>query len=323
MITPNNQDYRTIEVDTGNKCQLKCPTCNRQDKNFKHLIKDNNWLGLLSFKLMVEKFPNVNRFFLGLMFDEPTFNPNLLEIVKYLKEQNKAITLNTNGCNIKFGIDKWKELIQLLDSNDRIVWSLDGLSEETYIQHRKGGNFKVITNTITQVTNIKLSKVTNIIQIIKFEHNQKEIEQNLDNFKRIHNILWKKPVWDIIESNGQCTIPASKVKPTWDINKQNQLKNEVPYSETIWKRCTNLKIGFTTLFVSHTGTIGFCLPNLISNLKSEHQTINITNSTETINSFIKEFYKSDTILKNETCQFYCGKKSVLAKKEANLNYDIT
>ena len=115
MYTPTNEDYRIIEVDTSNRCQLKCPDCNRQDPDFKDLFINQIQLGPADFKIMIEKFPNVQRFFLGLMFDEPSLNTNLLDIVKYLKETNKSITLNTNGNFPDSYIEQWKEVLSLLD----------------------------------------------------------------------------------------------------------------------------------------------------------------------------------------------------------------
>lgn len=323
MFTPTNADYYIIKVDTSNRCNLKCPDCNRQDPEFRDLLKYKHQLGPADFKLMIEKFPNVQRFFLGSMFDEPTLNSNILDIVKYLKDHDKSITLNTNG-NIPdaFVRETWLPVLNLLDRKDRIVWSLDSLSEETYLQHRKNGDYQRLTTHISMSTGM-FTKPTHIIQIIKFEHNKGEIETKLEKFQRKHNILWHKPTWDIIESNGQCTIQTDKVKPTWDINIQEEIKSKHLVSDTIWKRCTNPKRGATTLFVAHTGAIGFCLPNLVANLKTGNPPLNITNTVEEINSYLKNFYKHDTITKNDTCQFYCGKLSALAKKEANLDYDIT
>lgn len=320
MYTPTNEDYRIIEVDTSNRCQLKCPDCNRQDPDFKNLLANQKQLGPDDFKLMLEKFPNVSRFFLGLMFDEPSLNTNLLDIVKYLKENDKSITLNTNGNFSDSYIQQWKEVLSLLDRKDRIVWSLDGLSNETYIQHRANGDFQRICAHISTSTGT-YKRPTHIIQIIKFKHNSEELKTKLEAFQRKHNILWNKPVWDIIESNGQRTIPTDKVQPTWNISKQQELKSLHIKSEDMWRSCTNPKHKPHTLLISHTKAIGFCLPNLIASLKSGNPPLNLSNTIGEINNYLKYFYKNN--INNETCQFYCGKNSMLAKKDANLDYDIT
>lgn len=320
MYVPTNEDYSIIEVDTSNRCQLKCPDCNRQDPDFKNLLSNQKQLGPDDFKLMMEKFPNVQRFFLGLMFDEPTLNTNLLDIVKYLKENDKSITLNTNGNFSDSYIKQWKEVLSLLDRKDRIVWSLDGLSKETYVQHRVNGDFQRICAHISMSTGM-YQRPTHIIQIIKFKHNTEELESKLERFKRKHNILWNNPVWDIIESNGQCTILTDKVQPTWNISKQQEIKSLQIKSKDMWRSCTNPKHKPHTLLISHTKDIGFCLPNLIASLKSGNPPFNLSNTIEEINHYLKYFYKNN--INNETCQFYCGKNSMLAKKEADLDYDIT
>lgn len=331
MIIPKNTDYKIIEVDTSNRCNLKCPTCNRQDSNFKPLLKEKYYLDVSHFELMLQKFPNVERFFLGLMFDEPTLNPNLFNIIAYLKQKGKAIILNTNGSNPKFGWHEAMTLQRLLDKNDRIVWSMDGLSKETYNKHRVGGNYQLLKDNISAMSG---RNHTNVIQIIKFEHNKEEIEKDFPKFKRIHDVIWDKPVWNIIESNGQCTIPSKKVKPTWNENARTTVREHLKLSQ-IKHRCLDTNEREPTLFISHTGLIGLCLPHLVSLTKIQegiiqsgrvaldgtHFNINITNSVEAINKYLESFYKTSRL--NFACQFYCGEDAIQAKTEAKLDYKIT
>ena len=334
MIAPKNTDYKIIEVDTSNRCNLRCPTCNRQDTNFKPLLKEKYFMDASHFDLMLQKFPNVERFFLGLMFDEPTLNPYIFDIITFLKQNGKAITLNTNGSNSKFGWYEWMKIASLLDKEDRIVWSMDGLTKETYLKHRVGGNFQLLKDSITTMSG---QNHTNIIQIIKFEHNKEEIEKEFPKFQRIHDIIWNKPVWDIIESNGQCTIQTKKVKPTWSEDARTQVRNHLTLSG-IQHRCLDKSEGEPTLFISHTGLIGLCLPHLVSLTKIQEAkegitlsnridgraypfASNITNSIESINKYLDAFYASANV--NYICQFYCGKNAIEAKTNANLDYKIT
>lgn len=312
---PTNEKFRIIELDTGNVCHLQCPTCNRQDPTFEPVLKRAKFLTVDDFKVIIEKFPNVERFFLGLIFDEPTFNPNIIDIICYLKSKNKSITFNTNGGN-NFELLNWLSLINLMDNNDRVVWSLDGLSQETYQQHRKNGNFKKLIDTITKViTNSKkYPGPTHIIQIVKFKHNEKEIEKEFEKFKRRYEIQWNKPLWDIIDSNGRCTIPTDEVEPTWDVNGFYKLKNEV--NEKLIPdnpACLN----DITIFMGHNGQLGLCLANALESIKF-NEPFTIYHSVEEINKYIHNFYMN--FYNNDTCKFFCS--SHLQKKKLKLNLDI-
>lgn len=313
---PTNETFTMMELDTGNVCQLKCPTCNRQDPEFKSELSKAKYLTVDDFRIILRKFPNVNRFFLGLIFDEPTFNPHLVDIIHFLKKQGKSITLNTNGgLNVK--AYDWLYIVNFMDHTDRIVWSMDGLSQETYQQHRKNGNFLQLLETISFVirNNQKYPGPTHIIQIIKFEHNKEEIETKFESFKLKYHLKWEKPVWDIIDSNGRCTIPTEEVKPTWDIDGLNKLHSDLT-DDIIPDNPACLSD--TTIFMGHNGQLGLCLSNTLESLK-QREPFNIYNSIEDINQYIETFYKN--FHQNKTCKFLCSSK--LQEKKLKLKLDIT
>ena len=316
MLIPTNESFTIMELDTGNVCQLQCPTCNRQDPEFEPHLNKAKYLTVDDFRIILRKFPNVERFFLGLIFDEPTFNPNLVDIIHFLKKQGKSITLNTNGgLNVK--AYDWLYIINFMDNDDRIVWSLDGLSQETYQIHRKNGNFQQLLNTIsfTIRNNQKYPGPTHIIQIIKFEHNKEEIERDLEKFKLKYMLKWEKPVWDVIDSNGRCTIPTDEVKPTWNIDGLNQL-HENTLDDIIPDNPACLKE--STIFMGHNGRLGLCLSNTLETLKLNKQ-FSVYNSIEDINDYIKNFYQNFN--ENKTCKFLCSSK--LQEQKLKLNLDIT
>jgi radical SAM protein with 4Fe4S-binding SPASM domain len=78
-------------------------------------------------------------FYVQLFFQgEPYLNKHLGEMVEYAQQKNVYVSVSTNGNLITSkNIDKLME-----NAPDKIIFSLDGLDEETYQNYRVGGTFQ-------------------------------------------------------------------------------------------------------------------------------------------------------------------------------------
>lgn len=73
-------------------------------------------------------------------FGEPTFNPNLVDILSTIKNKNTAqFTLTTNGQNTNSSF--WKALSQVLTKGDQVIFAIDGFDCDTYSTYRHNGSF--------------------------------------------------------------------------------------------------------------------------------------------------------------------------------------
>lgn len=309
-MIPNNEYYKEVEIDISTICNLKCPLCNRADPK---LYKNLNFFSEINLiENVIEKFPNIEKFNIGFLVCEPTLNPNLLDIIKLLKSENKTIMFSTNGNTFCDNNSFWENLLILFDEKDEVVWSLDGLDQETYEQYRIGGNINKIITNIKRVEKL-FPKLKQRIQFIKFKHNERDLGY-LEQFKLENNI---KTSFDIIESNGKCSIvnENSIVSPTWDYEKWLKIKKTVLKSKIINCECLPERI----LFIDAYGKIGFCLPQLTDSIKNG-KPITVYDNIQCINEYIKESYQNR--FDNNICQFYCGNimKEIKAKQNISSNY---
>jgi tungsten cofactor oxidoreducase radical SAM maturase len=92
----------------------------------------------------MKDFPQLRRVVLSGL-GEPLAHPEILEMVRLVRQQGLAVTVGSNG----FFLDKVTslELVQL--GVDRLVISLDGISPETYVEVRGGAMSRVIDNIRT------------------------------------------------------------------------------------------------------------------------------------------------------------------------------
>lgn len=161
---------RALNVEASSLCTAKCPFCSRQQKvrpygDHKISLKDFLLLPLT----MVQSLKRVT--FAGNFGDFST-NTELVEICRYLKEQNPRTVLggDTNGM---VQTESWWSELGGYYSDGELVFSIDGL-EDTHALHRIGTNFlKVIQNLEAFIRGGGVAHW----KFIVFEHNEHQIKE--------------------------------------------------------------------------------------------------------------------------------------------------
>lgn len=125
----------SYSIEPTNHCNLKCPEC---PSGLGSLTRP---LGLLKpddFKNWIDQIKNKG-FYVQLFFQgEPYINKHLPEMIKYAQDCNVYISISTNGHFInEKNIDRI-----LANAPDKLIYSVDGLDEESYQNYRVGGTFK-------------------------------------------------------------------------------------------------------------------------------------------------------------------------------------
>ena len=164
----------TFSVEPTNFCNLECPEC---PSGLGSLTRP---LGLLSF----EKFKNVideiqsHCFYIQLFFQgEPYINKELPEMIKYAQSKNIYVSISTNGLLINE-----KKVEQILNSApNKLIFSIDGLDEESYQNYRVGGTFKdadvALRRLLQKKKDKKLNKPFVELQFIVMKQNEDQIEK--------------------------------------------------------------------------------------------------------------------------------------------------
>jgi len=124
----------SFSIEPTNRCNLECPEC---PSGLGELTRP---LGLLSFEKFKDWIDQIKgtSFYVQLYFQgEPFINKDLPKMLNYARQAKVYTSISTNGLLLNE-----KNIQQILDNPpDKLIFSIDGLDEETYQNYRVGGTF--------------------------------------------------------------------------------------------------------------------------------------------------------------------------------------
>ncbi len=180
----NYTELRNVQIEITNRCQASCPMCLRNINGGipNPNLRFNDW----SF----EDFKNI--FKNGILkklesidicgdFGDPILNNDLIEMCRYIRQENPNIYLSifTNGSARNH--DWWISLAESLPLNHKVEFALDGL-EDTHHLYRVGTDFnKIIQNAKSFIS--AGGKAT--WMFIRFKHNEHQVQEAKDTAKEI------------------------------------------------------------------------------------------------------------------------------------------
>ena len=162
----------SLSIEPTTACNLACPEC---PSGLKQFSRPTGKLDLNVHKQMLEQVKSsvfyINYYFQG----EPFLHPQFLDLIR---EAKKARMYTATSTNAHF-IDKAKAL-EIIDSGlDRLIISVDGITQATYEQYRVNGNLsKVLEASAFLVEAKKERKSTTpflIFQFLAVKPNEAEI----------------------------------------------------------------------------------------------------------------------------------------------------
>ncbi len=164
----------SFSIEPTNHCNLKCPEC---PSGLGELTRPLGLLKLPEFKKLVDEIKNKS-FYIQLFFQgEPYVNKQLPEMIDYAQENNLYISISTNG--LLFNEKKIEKVLQ--SAPDKLIFSLDGLDEESYQNYRVGGTFKKADKSIRLLIRkkkeLKLKKPFVELQFIVMKQNEHMIDE--------------------------------------------------------------------------------------------------------------------------------------------------
>jgi len=125
----------SYSIEPTNHCNLKCPEC---PSGLGALTRPLGLLSVEDFKNIIDQIKD-SGFYVQLYFQgEPYINKNLPEMIRYAQSKNIYVSISTNG---HFVNEKTVDKI-LNSAPDKLIFSMDGLDEESYQNYRVGGSFK-------------------------------------------------------------------------------------------------------------------------------------------------------------------------------------
>lgn len=141
----------SYSIEPTNHCNLKCPEC---PSGLGALTRPLGLLKSEDFKKLVDEISKTG-FYIQLFFQgEPYINKNLPEMISYAQSKKVYVSISTNGHFVNA-----KNVDQVLDNApDKLIFSVDGLDEESYQKYRIGGTFEQADSGLRALINRKIER---------------------------------------------------------------------------------------------------------------------------------------------------------------------
>ncbi len=161
-----------LDIESTNACNLRCIMCAR---NF--MTEKIGYMEWTLFQKIIDegakyRLPSIKLNYRG----EPLLHPQLPEMVAYAKRKGiLEVQFNTNG----FPLSE-KKIEELLNAGlDRIIFSFDGATKETYEKIRTGSNYERVANNIETLVKMRnekgLKRPLVRVQMVKMQENEHEV----------------------------------------------------------------------------------------------------------------------------------------------------
>ena len=156
MIWPTTSQIGQIQIELTNYCNAECPGCERNfvksfPKYHEEFILNKNHINLSTIKNTFKKdgWDNLDFIYFCGNVDEPTTNPELIDIIKYFKtitDNELRFVISTNGGvgNEKFW-SEMGELSNMWEHNISVMFCIDGLEDTNHL-YRKNVKWKKVKN---------------------------------------------------------------------------------------------------------------------------------------------------------------------------------
>jgi len=203
-------------IETGFRCRLQCPYCQRQRKEAKQKIKAASEMSIETFLKLGD---SCRELVLCGQISDPLYHPKLIEIleIKSTEFPDLKLWINTNGSGKS--LNWWKKAYAAADKNTYWVFGLDGASQESANVYRIGTNFDNVLEAMKLGASLGFEITW---QYILFQHNEHEIEKakkmaraHKINFTLLYSNRWPKDHQGIFKSKLQNKVfsirPINKI----------------------------------------------------------------------------------------------------------------
>jgi len=296
----------SFHIEVTNMCTLECSGCARTRfieqwpkhwKNFNLNHEDlNNFLDI--------DIKGINFDLCG-NYGDPIYHPNLHKIINALKMRGGNIILTTNGSHKK--PKWWRSILKLLDENDTIIFSIDGIPEN-FTQYRKNADWKSIELAIKECVK---SEAKTVWKYIVFSFNETNVDEarelsnnfGIDEFKIHHS--------ERFDGKTIHLMPIEKRHIGTRYDKQAEFKNQL--ENDINPKCKNNK---DEHFITATGHYAPCCyiadhrfyyKTQFGKNKKDYSIKNIKFSELMKSNNTTNFYSNIETTKPTPCQFNCPK----------------
>lgn len=167
--------WTTLNVEGYNVCNLRCKMC-----PYSIMTRKKTLMPLELYEHLIDEAKAFDIRTINLnIYNEPLLDPLLFERVAYAKSQNMLVQFTSNGMLLGSS-----EISNILSTKvDRIYFSVDGATRNTYEKIRQGGDFdKVRQNIATLLERRSILPKVEIVMVVQ--------NDNYSEVNAFHN-MWK------------------------------------------------------------------------------------------------------------------------------------
>lgn len=164
----------SLSIEPTTNCNLRCPECPSGLRTFTRKT------GNIDFELYKSIIDQSYKELIYLMLyfqGEPFLHPRFFKMVKYANEKRIYTATSTNA----HFLDS-ENAIKVVESGlDRLIISIDGVTQESYEKYRIGGSLEKVLegtkNLVEAKKELKSNKPFIIFQFVVFKSNENEIQE--------------------------------------------------------------------------------------------------------------------------------------------------
>jgi radical SAM protein with 4Fe4S-binding SPASM domain len=215
-----------VDIETTDACNLRCIMCVHGTTG----VKNTGMIDTDFAKALIDQMASQGAYSVKFNWrGEPALHKGLVFLVKYASQKGLIdVQFNTNG--LPYSEGKIEELIEA--GLDRIIFSMDGATKETYESIRVGADYdKLIYNvkTFHQLRKkMNRTKPHIRIQMIKMKTNKDEVKQFIEMWKPFVDEIQINEVTDrgqgdtlnvgdrVAVGRRRCPQPWQRMVVSWD-----------------------------------------------------------------------------------------------------------
>ena len=216
----------SLTVEPTNFCNLQCPECPTGNNTIK---RDKGFLNISDYTKIIDTLSPWLLYHMIYFQGEPLLHPDISSMIHYAHQKNIYTCTSTNGHFLTYD-----NALKIIDSGlDKIIISVDGVTQETYEKYRKEGSLKKVISGIqnlAELKKIKKSKTPEIvIQFLVFRFNEHQISdiKNLGKSLGVNKVEIKSAQIDPDQINSDLLPKNQKFSRYNTNNQQIKIKNKL------------------------------------------------------------------------------------------------
>ncbi|MFW5720892.1 MAG: radical SAM protein [Bacteroidota bacterium] len=162
----------SLTVEPTNFCNLQCPECPTGNNTIK---REKGFLSISNYTKIIDTLAPWLLYHMIYFQGEPFLHPDIFSMIHYAHQRKIYTCTSTNGHFLSY-----ENALKIINSGlDKIIISVDGVTQETYEKYRKGGSLKKVISGIQTLSTLKKSKKSKtpeiVIQFLVFRFNEHQI----------------------------------------------------------------------------------------------------------------------------------------------------